>query len=183
MSLEILTHESLQQEADCYSRTLNDFIAKYNLTFFRTMQKGIDHLAIKAWDSCQYEEWTKQAEKISKWIGQTPLDGRRLALARLKKAILFEGLGGTMFVEIMEPKPNRAGLGGFEHIELFCSMLDGIPPTLLAHGVNPMKEGNPYHKTVVIAINDQYELKCTNRRVRAIMDSQLKSGEAKRIYP
>ena len=144
----------------------------------------VDHLALKAEDGRDYEELLRIFSRISTRVYETLINSRRISVAQLKSFVGLRfgdtSLGSTRLLEIMEPRPEKAGqdLVGFEHIELVVPQLEGVRQELMLRGSHFQEGGNDYHQTVVLKINDNgQEVKFTNRPLIAIIEEQIKRGE------
>lgn len=108
----------IQAEADKFLTELRGYIKALGLE--NLLAAPIDHLAIKLKDGDDYDRFVLEIEPDVDKLFYTIIGNRRLGGAVLKQQIHFGELGATDQVEIMEPKPGKAGKDfvGFEHIEL-----------------------------------------------------------------
>lgn len=182
---ERLTSELLQEHANAYFTKLVGFVEANNVADLLVVP--VDHLAVKARDSLEYEELIKMIKPLSLELSYVEMDGRRLATAKLKTEVLFGDLGGSSFLELMEPRPGKEGVGfcgldkGLEHIEIFAD-LGKVRELLKRLGIIFEEQKNPNHKAVVLQINPEgQEVKFTDSRLGEIVAKQLQTGESKLI--
>lgn len=150
-----------------------------NYSIEELLAPPVDHVAVKARDSVHYSEIVGGFLPKTTLASFTRMDGRQIATLELSSPIYLDELGETLFVEIMEPKPEKVGrdLVGLEHIEIYNPDLEGVMRVLDEKGVTYEDGGNLYHRTVVVKINEKgQEVKFTNGRLGEIVRRQTEDG-------
>src|SRR5687768_4003650 len=100
-----LNQHTLQQQADTFTSSLQTFLKKYPQLTSAIENHPIDHLAIKAYGTTDYELYLNSVIPDSESpVTYTPMDNRRIATALLKKPVSFSSFGETNVLEIIEPK-------------------------------------------------------------------------------
>ena len=145
------------------------------------LRPPVDHCAIKARDSVEFEEWIAELLPFCTSASFAVLNNRRLATLELKMPVYFGVWGQTTVLEVMEPRPEKVGndFTGFEHIELFHPSLNSVADTLEQKKVPFDHQENPGHKAVVLALSPEgHEVKFTDNHLRLMVKKQLESGES-----
>jgi hypothetical protein len=109
------------------------------------------------------------------------MNNRRISLATLNSPFDFKQLGTTQYLEIMEPKPEKAGQGltGMEHIEIYAQNLNLVKVNVDAANIDYKYAENPSHKAIVIQINKEgQEVKFTDRHLSDIVKEEIDKGKA-----
>jgi predicted metalloenzyme YecM len=178
-SIQFLLPESLQTSADEYTAALKRFLDTQGLTEY--FIPPVDHLAVKATDAQDYMHYMELILPFSEEISYVPLNNRRLATAKLTNPISFGELGETVYLEIMEPRPEKVGkdFTGFEHIELLCKDFNAVESVLKAKNIPYEMCENPEHRALVLKINDLgQEIKFTDKSLGQIVLNQVDRNEA-----
>jgi predicted metalloenzyme YecM len=173
--------EILQQQANSFAQSLNQFLDKYP-ELKSLCNYPIDHMAIKAHGKNDYETYLHSVIQFSiPPTTYTPMDQRRIATAILNEPIDFSHFGSTSILEIIEPKPEKAETvdAKFDHIEIRNPNFEKIEKVLLRLNIPYKPYANPKHKALVIVINDQeQEIKFTNGNLAEIVKLELTEGKA-----
>ena len=173
---------TLQQQADSFTISLQSFLRKYPTLAPLIENHPIDHLAIKAYATEDYELYLKSAIPSSELpVTATAMDDRRIATALLKKPISLSSFGETNVLEIIEPKPAKAETADarFDHIEIRNPEFVEIEKSLKELNIAYTPYENPKHKALVIVINDLgQEIKFTNGNLAEIVKTELAEGKA-----
>ena len=127
------------------------FIGKYAL-------KGRakpDHICYKCDSSYSFERSRKMFESEAKWIYQSIISGRRIAIIRLKKPFTTP-LGHISVLELSDQKPDGSQKEGFDHIEFYPVGMtyEELVKYLEEEGATVTKIERPHHTTHNIIIKD-----------------------------
>jgi predicted metalloenzyme YecM len=171
-----------QEEIGQYAQVLQAFIEEHELPleWFRVP----DHVAIKCSDAYHYEHTVEELLPDAAQTSQVELDGRRLAAIKLTSPFSIGELTRVEWVEVMEPRPEKAGkdMVGVEHAEFFYPDFDEISEVLDENGVAYSFQQNPGHAWVNIVLNEQgQELKLNNRLLADVVEEELADGTARLI--
>jgi predicted metalloenzyme YecM len=141
-----------------------------------------DHVAVKCADARHFETtaqaWLPRARQAS----YVELNGRRLASFELAEPIVVGELGSVMWLEVMEPRPERVGndFVGLEHSEFLFPDFVAAEQVLRAKAVPYEPQSNPNHSWLNIALNAEgQELKLNNRLLAETVASEEREGRAK----
>jgi len=123
-----------------------------------------DHLSYKCREHREYDELRSRFEEYAdgwnacRFLHQTIISGRRVAVIGLVDPIPTP-FGGLRLLELSEPKPMRAELQGFDHIEIYPTVgtvddlaeaLNSVRDRTLASSFMRsyfMKKERPHHTT------------------------------------
>lgn len=177
------TFDRLQREVDIYFMSLRDFVRQHSLG---SLIGPVDHVAFKTASTSHYEKCIEQFQCFAPTGNYVEMSNRRLATLELDehKLLSCTELGQTRFLEVMEPKPDKANVGfsGLEHAEIFKQNLEAVKKELDHQGVIYSVSENPYHTTVVVKINQKgQEIKFTNRGLEKVIKEQSRKGEVKSL--
>lgn len=171
-----------QPSLTAFGELCHGFLNEHTLTSFAT--GPIDHVAVKLANTAEYEQFVATIKPESTQLSYTPLNGRRIATAVLRVAVQVGPLGATSLLEIMEPRPEKAGRDyvGLEHIEIVASDLALIRNALIERGL-PYEDGeNDFHKTVVVKVSPAgQEIKWSNRPLGVLIQHEFEAGLAVRL--
>ncbi len=176
--LDLARNGWVQTDTSKYAQELYMFFNESHIGHF--FHRPVDHLALKAADANQFDNWLEDILSTSTKLSFIISDSRRLATARTKDPIFFPGLGIIKTLEIMEPRPERVGLDlvGLDHIELLRP-LDAIEFHFRMYALPFKTQENESHKTLVLQINKEgQEVKFTEKRLLDIVQDEILSGQA-----
>lgn len=170
-----------EQAVAKYAKSLTAFRMRYRLPQEWFPQP--DHLAVKCLDAEHFDaivqRWLPDAYEAS----YIELDGRRLASVHLGgKLALSKSLGSVEWLEVMEPRPEKAGLDtvGIDHVEYVFPDFAAAMAALETRNIPYELQSNPNHKWLNIPINPRgQELKLNNRPLADMVSQGLEDGEAK----
>ncbi len=148
------------------SRLLNAFLANFPLP----TSAIVDHLCFKCISETGYEHLRGELESSehSKYIFQSYISGRRIAVISLVKPIEWAG-GGVRILELCDQKPDCSQTHGFDHFEIIFPDETSMTQYLATCGVETVA-GQVTYK---VPIPDQtLVLRCTTEpplieRIRA----------------
>lgn len=154
-------------------------------------QGGIDHLAVKLSDSEEYEQFLAEALPHCHSGTEAALDSRRIATVHLEESIVLrasdgEVVGEAAYLEIMEPKPHKAGkdLTGIDHCEVNIRSFTETRQLFADKGV-PANQGegeDVYEHTVVVRIDDSgQEIKFSDEPLSQLIVKELEQGVSKKL--
>jgi hypothetical protein len=178
--------KTLQQQADKYALKAQRLLASQNLP---PLWRGeLDHVAWKASNSDNYESIIEAIKADSIKIVEVDLDQRRIAVATLTGPIALRDFGSTSSLEIIEPKPGRAGkdYAGLQHAEFQAPSLVSVWGWLNLEQnrrkiMPPKFERNIHHEWVSLPMRGGQEIKFTNRSLAEMQLEQVTSGEAREL--
>ncbi len=177
----MLTPERLQQLLLNYSEEVKLFFYSYGLAEI-VLDKPLDHVAIKGLDRSKYEEFLQIYAPLSERLSIEPVGPRDIAIAELKQPLDGGTLGQVSILEIMEPKPGAIPTTHdlIDHLEILVPNLSPIEQILEHKEIEFKKQKNDNHTAIVVEVNEWgQEVKFTDRSLKDIADTQLKSGAAK----
>mgnify|MGYP000920923002 CR=1 FL=1 len=119
-----------------------------------------DHLCFKCADPAEYERMRAFFENESRFIYQSIIAGRRIALVGLSRPLATK-LGDIRFLELSDQKPDGSQTSGFDHIELFptSGTLEALVEAFAATGISFEKTVRPHHTTYDLAIGDGFKVR------------------------
>lgn len=165
------------REIENYVRQLTAFVAEHELP--STWFEVIDHAAFKFRDTSDFEDGIKSFRPMSDEIACITMNNRRLATARLHMSLMIGKFGAVKWVELMEPRPEKAGRDyvGFEHVEFYYPNFDQVQQILDSKGIAYEMQTNPGHNWVNIVINSEgQELKLNDKTLGDIVNHELETG-------
>ncbi len=140
-----------------------------------------DHLAVKYANSDDYELGVKFWKRYAEQVSCIEMDGRRLATANLSGPMSVGAFGEVHYLEIMEPRPEKAGhdIVGLEHMEFYFPHFERVTPFLHKNNVDYTLQHNPSHRWVNIVINEAgQELKINDRPLADIVAEEVETWQA-----
>lgn len=169
--------QTFEQQVADYAAALHAFRAEYGLPGEWFAEP--DHIAVKCADATDFDktlaEWLPKAESLS----YIHLNGRRLATAKLLGPIAVGEEGEVGWLEIMEPRPEKAGqdVVGVDHMEFMFADFDAVKALLAERGVSFTPQENPSHRWVSIDANG-HELKLNDLPLAAVVPEEIAEGKA-----
>lgn len=169
--------QSFEQQVADYAAALHSFRAGHDLPAEWFAEP--DHIAVKCAGAEDFdaalEQWLPRAESLSYiW-----LNGRRLATAQLLGPLAVGEEGEVSWLEIMEPKPEKAGkdVVGVDHMEFMFADFAAVTALLRERDVVFEHQENPSHRWVSI---DMYghELKLNDLPLAAVVPKEIAEGTA-----
>lgn len=149
-------------EGRLYRESLQAFLISNKLEVYGT--DPLDHIAIKAKDTVQYESLIELLLPVSLQGSFVSMDNRRIATVDLEKPLRI-GTSDVQCIEIMEPRPEKVGRDyvGFEHAEIYSSHIAKIEEYAKEKGISYEAYTNDSHHAIVFQINDKnQEIKFTD---------------------
>ncbi len=135
--------------AEAPLRTFEDFATHAGLTSERG-QSAADHIGWKCGCNNEYEKMRRMFEQDSRFIYQSMVSGRRIAIIRLAQGIPTS-LGAMHVVELSDQKPDGSQRSGFDHVEIRSLWgKDGareLAQRIVARGFVCAKVMRPHHVT------------------------------------
>ena len=180
--LKPFSRKTLQQQAIEYTESLAQFLQNYPTLKSVILGHPIDHLAIKAYATEDYDQFIESIKAfVLTPFTFTPMDNRRIATAILKEPIQFLPFGQTEVLEIIEPKPEKAKktAARFDHIEIFNPDFPTIEKILVKQSISFSRYQNSKHKALMIVINEKgQEIKFTNSNLKQIVAEEIAENSA-----
>jgi len=167
----------IQKEGALYTESLLNFFTANGLDNF--IGQDFDHIAIKARDTSQYELLVQMYQQMAEKIVYVEMNNRRIATVILVKPILFAPFGTTGYIELMEPRPEKAGKDfvGFEHAEIYVEDLTYIRTLIEGRGIEHEEYTNDFHSAIVCKINGAgQEIKFTDTPHTKIIEEEEVAG-------
>lgn len=174
-----LAFSSMRAEVGVYLRDLRRFLARSGLQGFTGK---IDHVAVKARDGQEYRRLLDQVAQHAKIIVVKEIEGRQIAVAELAETIPFGDLGGTCYLEIIQPKQGASVDVTFwiQHTEFVHQPFAEVVAVAARQDI--AVRDHQGHKTLDFGINSwQQEIKFSDRPIEDVLLEQLARGES-RIY-
>ncbi len=172
-------NEGFEHATRKYAESLEDFVGNHELPWrwFATL----DHLAVKCMDAEHYEDtvqgWLSGAN-IASYVW---LNNRRLASLNLENGLTIGRFGKVEWLEVMEPRPERAGkdVVGLEHVEFVFPDFAAVQALLDRRRIPYEQQSNLNHNWLNLVINEYgQELKLTDKPLAQMVTEGLESGEA-----
>jgi len=160
------------------------FIHAFN-AFVRPCQlKGLawaDHICYKCDSARTFEEMRAlfESEKVSEFIYQSNIAGRRIACVQLRMAIRT-ALGPIRLLELSDKKPRKEERSHFDHIEVYpkgisyASMVNRVEKA----GIILKKDARPHHTTLDALIDAHFKLRLTRE---PLMNKIIRDEISRRI--
>lgn len=140
-----------------------------------------DHVAYKCRDEAHFTQVVRLASEDAIQLSVVELDNRKLASAELERSVYLESFGNIDWLEIMQPRPEKAGsdVVGLEHVEFYWSELEAAEEVLRDRGIAYELQSNQNHRWLNIVINDSgQELKLNDRPLAHIVREEIADGTA-----
>ena len=151
------TIEDFYRESEKFVRLFNSFVTKHSLVG----QAQADHLCYKCGSKESFESMREMFENESKYVYQSIISKRRIAIIRFKKGI-ETSLGVINFLELSDQKPDNSQHDSFHHIEVYAagqSYDDMVKGFEVSEKV--IKIERPHHTTHDIDIGNGFLFRCT----------------------
>lgn len=171
-----------EESIEAFAQMLQNFMDQYELP--AKWFKVPDHLAIKCADALDYEYVIQDLLPDAQQTSVANIDNRRLVAMHLITTQPVGQLGSVSWLEIMEPRPEKAGKDrvGLEHMEFYYPDFDEVRGVLDEYQVEYTEQSNAGHAWINIVINaDGQELKLNNRLLSDIVEQELSEGTARLI--
>ncbi|HEX3095592.1 MAG TPA: VOC family protein [Patescibacteria group bacterium] len=165
--------ECLQELLLSYAEEAKLFFYSYGLADL-VVDVPIDHVAIKALNRKEYEEYIQMYQPLSKRISSTKVNNRDLATVVLQTPLDGGTFGPVELLEIMEPRPGVIATTHdlIDHIEIFKKDLNQIQEILKHKEVEFKMQSNEAHNAVVVEITEWgQEVKFTDRALLEIINT------------
>ena len=161
-----------------YLEELEDFVDRYSLPaeWFEVP----DHVAVKCADAADYEAAVESFRPVAEQITEMKMSGRRLGSVKLLKGLAVASFGEVLWVELMEPRPEKLGkdVVGLEHMEFYFPDFETISDVLEQRSIYHKVQSNPGHRWVNIVINDKgQEFKLNDLTLADVVEDELKEGK------
>ncbi|HSX45212.1 MAG TPA: hypothetical protein VLF39_03875 [Candidatus Saccharimonadales bacterium] len=171
--------EQFLEQIKSYVGALNKFVALHQLP--EEWFNKPDHVAIKGKDGADFARLIELFRPHSFQITSVIMNKRRLASVQINGSINIGRFGEVSWVEIMEPRPEKAGkdVVGFEHAEFLFPNFDAARLILDDKKVPYEMQENPGHKWINIVINGGgQELKLNNKLLMDTVKEEIDTGKA-----
>jgi len=169
--------EDFYYHAKLFVKAFNKFIRPCQL-------KGlawVDHICFKCDSARTYKEMRAlfESEKVSEFIYQSNIAGRRIACVQLRMAIRT-ALGPIQLLELSDKKPRKEERSHFDHIEVYP---EGISYTSMVKrveeaGITLTKDARPHHTTHDALIDAHFKLRLTRE---PLMNKIIRDEISRRI--
>ena len=159
-------------------KVFDDFSATHHLT-----DKGkADHICYKCSSSESFENIRRMFEPKSRarWVYQSIIAGRRIALIRLVRPIETE-LGEVDVLELSDQKPDGSQSEGFDHIEVYPVYVsyDRLVSYLRERKLEVKEIVRPHHTTHDILIGRGYLLRLTREGLIEKVTGEMRENSAR----
>lgn len=124
------------------------------------LEARADHLCFKCGDSREFENWRSTFEGDSRFVYQSIISQRRIAIIKFKQP-LPTILGDIWFLELSDQKPDGSQTSGFDHIEIFPTRgsVEDLVATLELKNIELMKNERPHHTTYDVIISGRFTVR------------------------
>ena len=148
----------LYTASEIYIELFDAFVAKHNLSG----RAQVDHICYKCDSKESFEKIRKMFESEGKYIYQSVISKRRIAIIRFKKGI-ETSLGIINFLELSDQKPDNSQHEGFDHIEAYAvgRIYEEMIEEFEVSGILVIKIERPHHTTHDIDIGGGFLYRCT----------------------
>ena len=121
---------------------------------------GADHICYKCWSSQEFEQMRAMFEGESKFIYQSIISERRIAIVAFKKPIVT-ALGEIWHLELSDQKPDGSQVSGFDHIEIYPveGTMDELAAQIEASGFALEKVERPHHTTYDGRLGEHFKVR------------------------
>ncbi len=116
----------------------------------------VDHIGFKCTSSDEYETLRKMLEPESRFVYQSFISSRRIAVIRLKHTF-HTPLGEVSVLELSDQKPDGSQTSGFDHIEIYP--VHGTMQSLANLLGGFEKISRPHHTTYDLKIHDEFKVR------------------------
>ena len=164
------TIENFYAESRQFVELFDAFAAKHSL-FGRTQA---DHICYKCESKESFESMREMFESESKYVYQSIISKRRIALIRFKKGI-ETSIGTINFLELSDQKLDNSQRDGFDHIEAYAvgRTYDEMVKEFESYE-RVTKVERPHHTTHDIDIGGGFLFRCTQGPlIEKIKDSEM----------
>jgi predicted metalloenzyme YecM len=119
-----------------------------------------DHICYKCESSLEFEQMRAMFEGESKFIYQSIISGRRIAIVAFKKPIVT-ALGEIRHLELSDQKPDGSQVSGFDHIEIYPvdGTMDELAAQIEASGFALEKVERPHHTTYDGRLGEHFKVR------------------------
>ncbi len=163
------SREEFFEGAQRYVALFNTFIEKHNLQG----RIALDHICYKCGSEESFEVIRKLFESGSRYIYQSIISGRRIAIIRFEEGI-STSVGVINFLELSDQKPDGSQMVGFDHIEAYAvgrsydEMVSEFEETETV-----IKVERPHHTTHDIDMGEGFLFRCTH----GLLVEKIKNSE------
>ena len=164
------TIEEFYVQSQKYISLFNTFVNKHSLIG----RAQVDHICYKCESKESFESMREIFEGEGRYIYQSIISKRRIAIIRLTKGI-ETSLGVINYLELSDQKPDNSQSDSFDHIEVYAvgrSYDEMIAE--LASSERVIKVERPHHTTHDIDIGSGFLFRCTQGPlIKKIRDSEM----------
>ncbi len=176
-----MTYKEIEAGADLYGQRLAAFVEHYRLP--EEWFGMPDHIAVKCSDRADFDEQIELLRPFTDVsIMGKDMHGRTLGTVELAASIMVGSFGEVNIIEVMEPRPEKAGVGliGFEHMEFTYDEFAGATYVLGKRGIEfNLPDDNPAHQCIdeIIICDEGFELKLNDRPLVDIIKEETSKGK------
>ncbi len=141
--LDMMTSvEEFYEEAQKLAQIFDSWVEKINLAAVA------DHVCYKCGDEEEFSGMRKMFEAESKFIYQSIISGRRIAVIKFVRPV-STSMGDIWYLELAAQKPDGSQLSGFDHVEIYPlkGTMEALAEEMMAQGVRLEKIVRPHHTT------------------------------------
>ena len=188
-----MIYGQLRTESQIYNSSLDRFLGRQQLPATWFANGGVDHLAIKTFNSGDYKAYLDSYKQYAERITQTRLDGRYIATIRLLgnysltfNLLSVKSANRVTDLELMLARPNEQSelQPRLDHAEIYMKYgLIPVRKVLGNRGLRFEDHSNGSHEWVSVKFEDgAEEVKFSDRRLSEIMEEEIDFGTAQVLY-
>lgn len=188
-----MIYGQLRTESQIYNSSLDRFLGRQKLPPTWFANGGVDHLAIKTFNSGDYKAYLDSYKQYAERITQTRLDGRYIATIRLLgnysltfNLLSVKSANRVTDLELMLARPNEQSelQPRLDHAEIYMKYgLIPVRKVLGNRGLRFEDQSNGSHEWVSVKFEDgAEEVKFSDRRLSEIMEEEIDFGTAQVLY-
>lgn len=188
-----MIYGQLRTESQIYNSSLDRFLGRQKLPPTWFANGGVDHLAIKTFNSGDYKAYLDSYKQYAERITQTRLDGRYIATIRLLgnysltfNLLSVKSANRVTDLELMLARPNEQSelQPRLDHAEIYMKYgLIPVRKVLGNRGLRFEDHSNGSHEWVSVKFEDgAEEVKFSDRRLSEIMEEEIDFGTAQVLY-
>lgn len=171
----------LRKAAHEYSLALVGYEAAVKLPHGFFLRRQMDHLAIKAQDTAEFDELANTVIDQSEEAYCIEDQGRFLVAVKLARRILVGIHGEVQWVEVKEPRSRGVSYGpvGLEHSEFYTDDLDKALHQVIARGLDHRVQFEGEHRRVDITFTEQgHQVRLSDTPIADIVTEKIEVNEA-----
>lgn len=151
-------------------RNFDKFISDYGLRH----SVGADHICYKFSSAENFERMRKIFEEENQWLYQAIISKRRIATIRTNQT-LKTSVGNINLVELADQKPDGSQTDGFDHIEIYPTIItyDQLVSNLRGRNLEVKEIVRPHHTTHDITLGNGFIVRLTRDKLAEKIKSEM----------